>query len=182
MTALTVLWLRSNGLVLGALTTAAGGDPPTVDPQVVLDISVPLPPSSTSSDRIPLPVAVRGSEIAIAVLEAEFADPAEVFDWRVTSGTAPGGFPKPQLDRLATGAITATWNARVLRLRVPRLGSLTSLHYDVRSAAGLVKAGDLGISSETIKTFEIPLPSPSAGTRLLVSVEGYATLTVTVPP
>jgi hypothetical protein len=176
MTAMLVLYARRTGQTLGAATTAVPGDVPSLDGLVSVQVSVPIPESDGAilvaalPPLSPRPLTLKREDVSLALLEAEFDDPLQVFAWRVVVETAPDGTRKPRLDRLATGAVTATRTATQLTLVVPRLGTTPELAFEVRNVAGLLLESRLVYADEKPKTQEVTVPDEAG---LVVMVEGY---------
>jgi hypothetical protein len=180
VTTLTVLYTRRTSHPLGALTTAVPGDPPSLDPSATVRLSLPLdlaqkvPPTSPPPAAAvrPQPVALTSGEVAIAVVEAEFDDPAQIFEWRVVTTTAPDGTLQHRLDRLVTVQVGADLDtaAKQLRLRVPRLGNADRLQFEVRELSGVVGSGVLVYPTTAAQSTTIVVPGQSPP---VVLVEGY---------
>ena len=106
-------------------------------------------------------------------VEAEFDDPVEVFEWRVVTTTAADGTPQHHLERLITAQFAASATANSITLKVPRLGNLAELNYQVRAAGGLVRPGVLSFPAGDSDPQQVT--QPVSGQRpFVVLVEGYA--------
>jgi hypothetical protein len=180
MTALTVLYLKHTRHPLAALTTAVPGAPPSLDPSATLRLSppvataqnfpIPTPPVAPGSVRT-RQLTLKGADVAIAVVEAEFDDPLEVFEWRVVTTTAPDGTTQYRLDRMVTVQIGANLQAgTTLKLEVPRLGGHDQLQYEVHETSGMVASGTLAFptTASAQATLTVPGHDPP-----VVLVEGY---------
>ena len=181
MTAMVVLYVRSVGQPLGALSTVVPGELPPLGPASTLRVTLPIPdppPAPVLDPPLPRPIAVDPKDVRLAAVEAEFDDPLEVFQWRVVTTTGPDGTEQHRLDRLGSGRVTVTrqgsgTNAnRVIVLTVPRLGSELQLDYEVRNEAGFTRDGrlDFGRTGNT-RTDRVLMPDTGA---VVVLVEGYA--------
>lgn len=180
MTALTVLYARRTGLPLAALTTTVPGDLPALDPSATVRLSPPVAVAQKLNSvgppqpGLPRTFTVPAGDLAIAAVEAEFADPLEVFGWQVVSTTTPDGATHYHLDQLAAPLVAADLDSATnrLTLRVPPLGNLLKLHYDVYGAVGQVSSSILTFSSSNPKPAKTILSVPGQN-RLIVLVEGY---------
>jgi hypothetical protein len=184
MTAMLVLYARRTGQTLGAATTTVSGDVPSLDGLVSVRVSVPIPDPPNGTVLVPAaaaapppppppprPLIVERDDLSLVQVEAEFDDPLQVFAWRVVVETAPDGTRKPRLDRLATGAVTATRTATDLTFDVPRLGNAQELAFEVRNAAGLLHEGRLVFTvDEPKKSHTVTVPDEAGP---VVMVEGY---------
>jgi len=178
MTDMAVLYLKQLGLPLGALSTTVPGDPPQLDPTITFHISVPIPdPQAASGSGAPILhlITASGGDLAMAAVQAEFADPLEVFGWRVVQVQGPGTTVQRRLDRLSTGRVTVggTTSGTELRLLldVPKLGNEQDLEFQVASKDGLRPSEHIVFgSTETSKTASVQLPDRD---DYVVFVEGY---------
>lgn len=180
MTALTVLYARFTGLPLAALTTTVPGSPPSLTQSATIQLSQLAPTAQKVQVQgelaqnpppvHPQPFTVRAADVAIVVVEAEFDDPAEVFKWQVVTTTTPDGAQHFRLDRLATAQFGADLNGDQFTLKVPRLGNLEQLNYEIYDTSGRVGDGTLKFASLDPKTvtFTIHAKSPP-----VVLVQGY---------
>jgi hypothetical protein len=189
MTAMVVLYVRSLGQPLGALSTVVPGEVPPLGQAstflVALPIADPLSPPTMPpapppplGPPLPRPVTVDRDDVRLAAVEAEFDDPLEVFQWRVVTTTGPDGTEQHRLDRLGSGRVKVTRQGsgttanREIALEVPRLGSEPELDYEVRNEAGVKKTSklDFGGTGDTRRD-TVLMPDTEA---VVVLVEGYA--------
>jgi hypothetical protein len=164
MTAMVVLYTRRTGHPLGALATAVPGDLPTLEAAGSYRLQVPI-------GTVSHPIAVEGTDLAIASLEAEFDDPIDVFGWRVATAPGPDGQPQPRLDQPAASAVLTITRGPGATITAPRFGSLDRLAFEVRNEQGLVDSGRLTFAP-TDTTKAAPITDP--GGTVVVLVEGYA--------
>jgi hypothetical protein len=180
MTAMAVLYLDNVGQPLAALTTTVSADPPPLGQAATFQVAVPVSDPSAAGPSIPRPITVARADLSLAMVQAEFDDPLDVFQWRVVTTTGPDGKEQQRLDRLGAGQVTVTGapSGLELLLDVPRLGDERQLGYEVRNQAGDKADGVLIFATQdTRKTVPVPLPDRGA---FVVFVEGYPP--VTVPP
>jgi hypothetical protein len=176
MTAMVVLYVRSLGQPLGALTTTVPGELPPLGQASTFRVTLPIPdPASPLDPPRPRPITVDRGDVRLAAVEAEFDDPLEVFQWRVVTTTGPDGTEQHRLDRLGSRPVTASRQSpgsNVIVVDVPRLGSELQLDYEVRNAAGDKETGrlDFGGTGDTRSGTEL-MPDAEA---VVVLVEGYA--------
>jgi hypothetical protein len=174
MSSMVVLYLRTLGQPLGALSTTVPGDLPDLGEAATVRMALPIPNPGTSSPSYPRPVTVARNDLAIANLDAEFDDPMDVFEWRVITTQGPDGKERRNLDRLGTGLVTVTrsTSGRDLELNVPKLGNQSQLNFEVRNEAGVKRTGVIIFgSNETKKKVPVSVPDKSA---YLIFVEGYS--------
>jgi hypothetical protein len=180
MTAMVVLYLRSIGQPLGALSTVVPGELPPLGRASTLRLALPIPttpqlPTDPLGPPLPRPLTIEGNDVRLAAVEAEFNDPREVFQWRVLTTTGPDGKEQHRLDRLGSGRVKASRQAtgsNVIELEVPQLASDLQLDYEVRNEAGTKKTGRLNFrATDDKKTDTVPMPDDEA---VVVLVEGYA--------
>ncbi len=176
MTAMTVLYLSKLGQPLGALSTTVAGDPPPLGQASTFRVTVPVPEPLAApppGPPVPHPITVGRGAVALAVLEAEFDDPLEVFQWRVVTTPGPGTTVQHRLDRLGTGRVTATGTTSDLDLLidVPKLGNELELDLEVRNEAGVLRSEKLVFgTNDARKTATVRVPD--AG-DYVVLVKGY---------
>jgi len=183
MTALIVLYARRTRLPLAALTTAVPGNPPSLDPSVMVRLSPPVAAAqtlgSTGSPTTPSPgkprtLTISAGDLAIAAVEAEFDDPFEVFGWQVVITTGPDGTTHYRLDQLAVPSVAADLDTvtKKLKLEVPQLGSNLQLKFDVYEADGQVGSGTLTFPSNNPNPATISVSVPGKSPPVVL-VEGY---------
>lgn len=189
MTALAVLYLKSIGQPLGALsTTVPGGDPPSLSPAPTLRVALPIPkPPNPPGSPVPRPITVKRGDVALVEVEADFDDPLEVFQWRLVTTTGPDGKDQHRLDRLGAGQVEVTRqrlgtppNSKLrLKIKVPKLGSETALDLEVRDDAGQLTTRRLVFKSNDPEQTQVVVDD---GIDHVVLVQGYAPAFVTPPP
>jgi hypothetical protein len=187
MTSMAILYLRKLGQPLGALSTTVPGDPPVLGPASTQRVAVPVPDPSAAGPSIPRPVTFERDDLAVVVLEAEFDDPLDVFQWRVVTTQGTDGSEQHHLDRLGTGKVIATGTSSGLDLLldVPKLGDEARLDFEVRNQVGVTRSGTLVFgANDTRQKTNVNVPDTGV---YVVFVEGYpptvpARLTVTRTP
>jgi hypothetical protein len=174
MTSMSVLYLRTVGQPLGALSTTIPGDPPALGQASTLRILVPVPNPSIPGQSIPLPITVERDDLAIAELETEFDDPLKVSEWRVVTSQGTDGSQQRHLDRLGSEVVTltATSSGKDLLLDVPKFGNELKSKFQVRNEAGFIDSRVLNFGADnSSRTAVVNVPD----TGIYVAfVENYA--------
>jgi hypothetical protein len=177
---MSVLYSKHTGHAFGALAATIPDAPlsviglgPLEVPYVPERPPPPPPPPPLSFDML----TFTGDELAVAVLETEFADPLKVFGWRVVTTDTPSGKQR-SLERLVTSGVTATrTTATELTVQVDRLGPVGQrlfLPIDVRTAAGRVSAVRLEFrQADTTASIPVSVPAAVPTGSLIVLAEGY---------
>jgi hypothetical protein len=177
MTTMAVLYLSKLGQPLGALSTTLPGDPPQLAPTSTLRVAVPVPdPLAGPPPILPIlhSITVGSGDVAVAMVEAEFDDPLEVFQWRVVTTPGPGTTVQHRLDRVGTGqvTVTGTTSSPELLLDVPKLGNELELYLEIRNEAGELHSERLVFgTNDTSKTTTVRVDDIG---DYVVLVKGYA--------
>jgi hypothetical protein len=163
MSALTVLYLRTLGHPLGALSTTVAGELPALG-QADLRVAVPVSDWPGQNLAIPRSFVVAPGDLAIVAVEAEFDEPPDVFAWRVVTTRNPDNTEQHHLERVGTGTVVATCTSPggSLLLDVPRFGNESRLQFRMIEPDGETVSGVLDFANgDTRKIVAITIPNSS---------------------
>src|SRR5690242_20149764 len=109
---MTVAYVQRTGLAVGALTTTVPSTEVSLDGLGSLELPVrsgqTVKTTATTHGEVFTAVRFDVSDLAILTTNAEFSDPAGVFEWRVLTTRMPDGSYERRLDRLVDDGITVT--------------------------------------------------------------------------
>jgi hypothetical protein len=176
---MSVVYAEHTGHAVGALAATVPAGTPSI--AGLRSLEVPFQPVRPAPAGLaPLSfdtMTFLDGELKVAELQPDFADPLEIFEWRVVSTQTPGGEQRT-LDRLVTGVVTITrTTATELTVDVDRLGPVGQrllLPIDVRTAAGRVSAVRLEFGqADTTASIPVSIPAAVLTGSLIVLAEGY---------